>query len=488
MSQLLTVIVFLPLVAAVLCALAPKGNPGLPKWIAAVFSAVDLGLVVYLITGFDRSTGAMQFVEEVPWITQANITYALGIDGISLPLLFLSALLTLLAVLASWKIDRKPAFYFGMLMLLQVGMNGVFLALDLILFYVFWELVLVPMYFLIAQWGGPRREYASLKFFLYTLAGSVFMLVGIIALYLYTGSFDVRALVDSGLPAQVQWWLFGAFFLGFAVKVPLFPVHTWLPDAHVEAPTAGSVLLAGVMLKMGTYGFIRIAVPILPEGFAAWQMFIAVLAVISIVYGAAAAFAQTDAKKLIAYSSVSHMGFAMLGIASGTVAGMNGAMAVNVSHGFVTGMLFLVFGMMYDRLHTREISKISGVLAAMPAIGGLFAFASFASLGLPGLSGFVGEFLSLMGSWQSTAIPHWMTVAAAVGVLLGAAYMLWLMQRSILGTPSETVAEHASPIRAIEVLSVVPLVVCIVVMGVYWSSLLAYVDPAVRVLFGTMGA
>lgn len=485
--MLLTIIVFLPLVGVALCALAPKGQPGLPKWIAAAVSALDLGLVVYLMTLFDRTSGQMQFIEKASWIPQANIFYSLGVDGISLPLLFLSALLMFVSVLASWRIKEKPAFYFAMLMLLAVGLNGVFLSLDLILFYIFWELVLVPMYFLIAQWGGPRREYASLKFFIYTLAGSVFMLVGIIALYLLTGTFDVRALVDSGLPESTQWWLFGAFFLGFAVKVPIFPFHTWLPDAHVEAPTAGSVLLAGIMLKMGTYGFIRIALPILPEGFEAWQFAIAVLAVISIVYGAATAFAQTDAKKLIAYSSVSHMGFAMLGIASGTAAGIDGAMAVNVSHGLVTGMLFLVFGMMYERLHTREISKIAGVMAVMPVIGGLFAFASFASLGLPGLSGFVGEFLSLMGAWQSTGIPHYLVVIGAVGVLLGAAYMLWLLQRSILGKPSELVAEHGSRITAVELLSVAPLVVLIVVMGVYWSSLLSFVDPAVGVLLKAVG-
>jgi len=485
--MLLTLITFIPLVGVLLIGLVPKSNTTLPKWIAAVVSAVDLGLVIWLMTMFERGESAMQFVENFTWIPQASIFYTLGVDGISLPLLFISALLLFLAVLASWRVENKPKAYFAMLMLLAVGLNGVFLALDLILFYIFWELVLVPMYFLIARWGGERREYASLKFFIYTLAGSVFMLVGIIALYLLKGSFNVVELIDAGLPANVQWWLFGAFFLGFAVKVPLFPFHTWLPDAHVEAPTAGSVLLAGVMLKMGTYGFLRIALPILPEGFASWQLAIVVLAVISIIYGAITAFAQTDAKKLIAYSSVSHMGFAMLGIGSATIAGINGAMAVNVSHGFVTGMLFLVFGMLYDRLHTREISKISGVMVAMPVIGGLFAFASFASLGLPGLSGFVGEFLSLMGSWQSAAIPYYLTVIAAVGVLLGAAYMLWLLQRSILGKPSELVEKNAEPLRVNEFLSVAPLVVLIVVMGLYWSSLLVFTDPATSVLVQVVG-
>ena len=486
--MLLTIIVFLPLVAILGCALVPKSMASAPKWIAATVATVDLALVGHALANFDWGSGTMQFEEIYQWIPLANINYHLGVDGISLPLLFLSALLTLLAVIASWKIDKKPKLYFAMIMLLQVGMNGVFLAQDLILFYVFWELVLVPMYFLIAEWGGPRRQYASLKFFLYTLAGSVFMLVGIIATYLYAGSFNIQELMHVGLPEGVQFWLFGAFFLGFAVKVPLFPFHTWLPDAHVEAPTAGSVLLAGVMLKMGTYGFIRIALPLFPEGFAKWQLAIGILAVISIIYGAACAFAQTDAKKLIAYSSVAHMGFAMLGIASGTVAGIDGAMAVSISHGFVTGMLFLVFGMMYERLHTREIKKISGVMAAMPVIGGLFCFASFASLGLPGLSGFVGEFLALVGSWQSTAWPQWLTVIAAVGVLLGAAYMLWLLQRIIFGKESEAVKEVVASknntIKAYELISVIPLIVLIIGMGVYWSGLLNLVDPVVQALFG----
>ena len=263
--------------------------------------------------------GGRQFAEKVAWIPQFHINYSMAVDGISLPMLILSALLTFLAVVASWKVDSKPKFYFAMLLLLQVGTNGVFLALDFVLFYVFWELVLIPMYFLIAQWGGPRREYAAIKFFLYTLLGSVFMLVGIVMLYLKTGSFDMIRLAAIGhlLPAGLQWWLFLLFFLGFAVKVPVWPLHTWLPDAHVEAPTAASAILAGTLLKMGTYGFLRVSLPILPAGFLAWQWFLAVLAMISIVYGAAVAFAQTDIKKLVAYSSVSHMGFAMLGIAVG---------------------------------------------------------------------------------------------------------------------------------------------------------------------------
>jgi NADH-quinone oxidoreductase subunit M len=490
----LTLIVFLPLAGAAACALLPKDRLAWPRWVAATFAAVDLGLVAFLVVAFSRR-GGLQFAENVPWIVLPQshlvINYHLAVDGISLPMLVLSALLTLLAVVASWKIDKKPAFYFSMLMLLQVGMNGVFLALDFVLFYVFWELVLVPMYFLIAQWGGERREYAAIKFFLYTLLGSVFMLVGIVALYLHTGTFDIVRLQALGhnLPAGVQWWLFLAFFLGFAVKVPIWPFHTWLPDAHVEAPTAASALLAGVLLKMGTYGFLRISLPILPAAFHQWQVFLTVLAAISIVYGAAVAFAQTDLKKLVAYSSVSHMGFAMLGIAAGTAIGFNGAVAVMFSHGLVTGMLFFMVGMVYDRAHTREISKLSGLAGQMPVIAGLLAFASFASMGLPALSGFMGEFLSLLGAWQAWAGSStvWIVAFGSLGVLLGACYILWMLQRVVLGQPSYLIAD-CPDISGREIFVAVPLVALIVAVGVNWSLLLRFVDPAVRVLEKLVGA
>ena len=491
---MLTLIVFLPLVGAAICALLPKDRLTWPRWVAAFISAVDLGLVAFLVVAFSRR-GGLQFAEKVPWISLPQshllINYSLAVDGISLPMLVLSALLTFLAVIASWKIDKKPSFYFAMLMLLQVGMNGVFVALDFVLFYVFWELVLVPMYFLIAQWGGERREYAAIKFFLYTLLGSVFMLVGIIALYLKTGSFDIVHLQAIGhtLPAGLQWWLFLAFFLGFAVKVPIWPLHTWLPDAHVEAPTAASVILAGVMLKMGTYGFLRISLPILPGAFHQWQITLTVLAAISIVYGAACAFAQTDLKKLVAYSSVSHMGFAMLGIAAGTAAGLDGAMAVNFSHGLTTGMLFFMVGMVYDRAHTREISKLSGLAGQMPAIAGLMAFASFASMGLPALSGFVGEFLSLLGAWQAWAGSWaiWLVAFSSLGVLFGACYILWMLQRVVLGQPSYIIADSPD-ITGRELFVAAPLVVLIVAIGLNWNLLLRFVDPAVRVLAKAVGA
>ena len=483
----LSVIIFLPLVGAALIALLPKSRPGLPRKVALAVTLIDLAFTAAVVVAFDAANPAVQFIEKFTWVPQANIQYFLGVDGISLPMLVLSSLLSVLAVLASWKMENRPSFYFAMLLILEVGMNGVFCALDFVLFYVFWELVLVPMYFLIAVWGGDRREYAAIKFFLYTLFGSVFMLVGILALYLHPagGTFDMLKLTAAGFPATFQWWVFAAFFLGFAVKVPVWPLHTWLPDAHVEAPTAASVLLAGVLLKMGTYGFIRVSLPILPQAFDVWAPYIAILAAISIVYGAAVAFAQADLKKLVAYSSVSHMGFVMLGIASGTVAGLDGAMAVNFSHGVVTGMLFLLVGMVYERTHTRKIAEVSGLSAQMPVAAGMLAFASFASLGLPALSGFVGEFLSLLGAWQSN-LSRVVVIASAFGVLLAAAYMLWMVQRVVLGTPSAAVKGQLDLSR-LEIVTLVPLVVLTVVVGVWWDSLLRFVDPAVRALLASMG-
>jgi NADH-quinone oxidoreductase subunit M len=456
-------------------------------------AALNVVLCVFLLTSY-RFAGGMQFEFARPWIPQIGMSYHVGVDGLSLPLVVLAAVLTLLAVIASWKIDVKPKLYFAMLMLLSVGMIGVFCALDLILFYVFWELVLVPMYFLINQWGGVRRQYAAIKFFLYTFFGSVFMLVAIVALYLVAGTFDIVALQQAGselgafVPYGLQWWIFAAFLLAFAIKVPIWPLHTWLPDAHVEAPTAGSVLLAGIMLKMGTYGFLRIALPILPDAFRWFQPIIAVLAVISIIYGAAVAFAQTDVKKLVAYSSVSHMGFAMLGIASGTAIGFAAAMAVNISHGLTAAMLFFLVGMIYERTHTRKIKELSGIAAQMPIYAAIFAFVSFASMGLPLLSGFIGEFLSIVGAWEGFAAfdMQWLVVLAAIGILLGGAYTLWLIQRMIFGDPSEAV-EGQKDMSLREILTIAPLAIASIAFGVYWAFLLNYIDPAAQVLAQMVG-
>jgi len=489
---MLTLIMFLPLIGVLACALLPKAAQGAAKWIALFLSAINVVLSFMLLMSY-RFGGGIQFETMIKWIPQINMHYHVGVDGFSLPMVILATVLMFLAVLASWKIDVKPKLYYAMLMLLSVGMVGVFCALDFVLFYVFWEIVLVPMYFLISQWGGARRNYAAIKFFLYTFFGSVFMLVGIIALYLATGSFDIIALQNAELPAFLpygfQWWVFAAFLLGFAIKVPLWPLHTWLPDAHVEAPMAGSVLLAGIMLKMGTYGLLRIAIPILPEAFEWWQPIIAVLAVISIVYGGAVAFAQKDIKKLIAYSSVAHMGFAMLGIAAGTAIGFAAAMAVNVSHGLTTGMLFFLFGMLYDRTHTRKIKDYSGLAAKLPVYAGLFVFASFASMGLPLLSGFIGEFLSLVGAWEGFAKfdMQWLVIPAAIGILLGGAYTLWLLQRTIFGEPSEIV-EGLKDLSFREILVVAPLAIASLALGVYWAFLLDIVDPAATALARLIGA
>ena len=483
---ILSLIVFLPLLGAVSMMLVPASRPTWPRVIALVVSAVTFATAVYVVVTLQPG-GGMQYVERHLWIPVANIYYYLGVDDLSVLLVGLSTLLTFIAVIASWKTDKRPKFYFAMILLLATGTNGVFLALDFVLFYVFWELVLVPMYFLIAVWGGERRAYAAVKFFLYTMLGAVIMLVGILALYLHPmgGTFDMVELVDRGFPADFQWWVFIAFFLGFAVKVPIWPLHTWLPDAHVEAPTAASALLAGILLKMGTYGFLRIALPILPQAWQQWSPYIAVLAVISIVYGALVAFAQTDLKKLVAYSSVSHMGFAMLGIAAGTAAGLDGAQAVNISHGFLSAMLFLCVGMIYERTHTRKIAEVSGLSGQMPVLAGLFAFASFASLGLPGLSGFVGEFLSLMGAWQS-ALSSAFTIVAAIGVLLGAAYMLWMVQRVILGEPSDSVIGIPdASLRELTVLA--PLAFLSLLMGVWWFWTLQHFDAYSRELVRVLG-
>jgi len=493
-TLVLTLIIVLPLVGVVLTALLPKRIEAAAKWLALVVTGANFGLAAWQLVRVGLGDG-MKLETSLPWIPQISVNYHIGVDGLSLPLLVLSTLLFFLAVLASWKIEVKPRFYFSMLCLLSLGLNGVFTALDLVLFYVFWEIVLVPMYFLISQWGGERRQYAAIKFFLYTFFGSVFMLVGIVALYILTGSFDIIALRElvaaklggAGAFGSVQWWIFAAFFLGFAVKVPVWPLHTWLPDAHVQAPTAASVLLAGVMLKMGTYGFLRIAVPILPDAFAAWQLPLAILAVISILYGAIVAFAQKDVKKLVAYSSVSHMGFAMLGIAAGNASGFNAAMAVNISHGLTTGALFFLVGMIYERTHTRKIKELSGIAAQMPRYAGIFCFISFASMGLPLLSGFVGEFLTIVGSWESASIPPIITILAGIGILCGGAYMLWLMQRSIFGEPSALV-EGQKDLNLREITVLVPLMVLVLAIGLYWNLILYFTDPVASSLAKLLGA
>ncbi|MCL2438213.1 MAG: NADH-quinone oxidoreductase subunit M [Coriobacteriia bacterium] len=491
---MLSLIVFLPLVGVLLCALLPKRFELYAKYVALTVTLANFGLAAWMLVVHGRGEGIL-LEKSFTWIPQINVNYHIGLDGLSFPILVLSTLLFVLAVLASWRISEKPRLYFSMLCLLSLGLNGVFAALDLVLFYVFWEIVLVPMFFLISQWGGIRRRYAAMKFFLYTFLGSVVMLVGIVALYILTGSFNMielqqlapAAFGGDGSLWSVQWWIFLAFFLGIAVKIPIFPLHTWLPDAHVQAPTAASVLLAGVMLKMGTYAFLRVLVPLMPDAFQTWQLTLGILGVVSILYGAAVAFAQTDIKKLIAYSSISHMGFAMVGIAAGTATGFNAAMAVNISHGLTTSMLFFMVGMIYQRTKTLKISELSGIAAQMPRFAGFFCFAAFASMGLPLLSGFVGEFLAVLASWESPVLPPVITVLTGIGILCGGAYMLWLLQRSIFGSPSALV-EGQKDLTLREVLVLAPLAVLVVVMGVYWYSILQFTDPFATNLARIFGA
>ena len=425
----------------------------------------------------------MQFVERFRWIPAYGIDYFVGIDGISLFLVLLTTFLGPIVILASWSISARVKEYLFFMLLLETGMLGAFVALDLFLFYVFWEVMLVPMYFLIGVWGGPRRIYAALKFVLFTMAGSLLMLVAII--YLATRNsqvtqvltFDLLKIYNLQLPYEEQIWLFLAFALSFAIKVPLFPFHTWLPDAHVEAPTAGSVILAGVLLKLGTYGFLRFAIPLFPEAALAAAPFIIALAVIGIVYGAMVAMMQADLKKLVAYSSVSHLGFVMLGLFAFNLQGIQGAIYQMLNHGLSTGALFLIVGMIYERRHTRMIDDFGGLWKQMPIFSAFFLVVTLSSIGLPGLNGFVGEFLILLGSFQAS--PFW-TAGAASGVVLGAIYMLWMFRRVIFGPLSRPENQNLKDIGAREIAILIPILILIFFMGIYPRPFLARMQPAVE--------
>ena len=480
-DHILSLVIFTPLAGAFLVLLLPRGSGEAARRLALLASAAAFVLSLVPLASFDRGTHVMQFRESVPWIPSWGVNYAVGVDGISLLLILLTTLLSLVAVLSSWSAVRERVKeYMASMLVLETAMLGVFAANDLFLFYVFWELELIPMYLLIGIWGGPRRRYAAIKFFLYTLAGSVLMMVAILALYWHSGdprTFDIQALAAAapGFSPRMQFWVFWALFLGFAFKVPMFPFHTWLPDAHVEAPTAGSVILAGVLLKMGTYGFVRFALPLCPDTALdpVTVRILVTLAAVAIIYGALVAMMQKDMKKLVAYSSVSHMGFVMLGIFAYNVQGISGGILQMINHGIVTGALFLVVGMIYERRHTRIIAEFGGIARVMPLFAVFFSVFTLASIGLPGTNGFVGEFLILLGAFASAYRPA--AVVGAVGIILGAAYMLWLYQRVAFNPLDREENRDLPDLNLREAVTLAPLLVL-----VFWIGL--YPDPFLDIL------
>ncbi len=437
-----------------------------------------------LVFKFLRGTPDFQFVEKLTWIKSLGVSYFVGIDGMSLLLIILATVITFIGILSSWTaITQRVKEYYIFMLLLEVGMLGVFISLDVFLFYVFWEIMLVPMYFLIGIWGGERRLYAAIKFFLYTLCGSVLMLLGILTIYYQAGAqlghytFNMLEWYTVSIPQNTQWWVFLAFFVGFAVKVPMFPFHTWLPDAHVQAPTAGSVILAGVLLKMGTYGFARISMPLLPWATVKFVPFMVVLAIIGIIYGSLVAMVQKDMKKLVAYSSVAHLGFVMLGLYALNAQGITGGILQMINHGISTSGLFLCVGIIYERRHTRMISEFGGLSKQMPVFAVFYAIMTMSSLGLPGLNGFIGEFLILVGAFKA----NWMYAAwATTGIILGAGYLLWLFQRVMFGPLDNPKNEKLPDLSVREIFVMLPLVVWAFWIGLYPKPFIEILEPSVN--------
>ncbi len=481
----LSFLTFVPLVGAILLMFFDRRAETGMRWFALVFMLIDFvgSLVVYFL--FDPATGTMQLGEQHVWVATWGISYKIGIDGISLFLVLLTTLLGPIVILASWTdIKLKVREFLISLLVLQTGMIGVFVALDLFLFYVFWEIMLIPMYLLIGVWGNPARKlYAAIKFVLYTIVGSLLMLVAILVLYFMAGNatgeytFDLMKLLDFNVPLYAQFWMFLAFFLAFAIKVPMFPFHTWLPDAHTEAPTVGSVVLAAVLLKMGTYGFIRFAIPLFPNAAQDATWWISVLALIGILYGAWVAMVQVDVKRLVAFSSVSHLGFVMLGMFAMTVEALEGSVIQMINHGLSTGALFLIVGMIYERRHTRLIEDFGGISKVMPLYAVFFMIFTLSSIGLPGLNGFVGEFLILLGTFK---VAKWYAIIAASGVIFAAVYMLWMYQRVMFGEVTNPKNLELKDLCPREVTVLVPLVVFCVWIGVYPTTFLKPMEPSVK--------
>lgn len=472
----LTVIIFLPLAGAI-AVFAVKETSA--RLIALAVTVADLLISLPLWWLFDASSGQMQFMESAVWISSPPIHYRLGLDGISLPLVLMTAVLIPLCILISWhSIQARIQSFMAMLLIMEGAMIGVFSALDFVLFYVFWEAMLIPMYLLIGVWGGPNRLYAAIKFFLYTLAGSILLLVAILVLYFHGGhTFDILQLSQGTYSKSLQFWLFLAFFAAFAVKVPMFPFHTWLPDAHVEAPTAGSVILASVLLKMGTYGFLRFSLPMLPDASHAFTPLMVVLSIIAIIYGAYMALAQPDLKKLIAYSSVSHMGFVTLGLFMFNIQGIEGAVMQMVNHGITTGGLFLCVGVIYERTHSRQIADNMGLTKPMPRYATFLVIFALSSLGLPGTNSFVGEFMVLIGTFLWSKIA---TALASLGIILAAVYFLWMVQRVAFGVPAPHMLPKLRDVNLREMVTLVPLVVLIFMIGLFPNPILTRMHPSVE--------
>jgi NADH-quinone oxidoreductase subunit M len=493
MNNILNIVCYFPLAGMIVIMFLPRQSETAIKWVANITGFIGFLVSLPLILSFNDAKyidpgSSFRFVYDISWIPMIGARYKVGIDGISMLLIMLTTLLGAISILSSWTaIKERLKEYYSFMLLLQTGMIGVFISLDFLVFYVFWEIMLVPMYFLIGVWGGPRKLYAAIKFFLYTLAGSVLMLVGILAIYFYqhdvTGvySFDILAFQKLGFPTGLQYWVFLAFFVGFAIKVPMFPFHTWLPDAHVEAPTAGSVILAGVLLKMGTYGFVRFSLPMFPWASMHFLKPMLILAMIGIIYGALVAMMQKDMKSLVAYSSVSHLGFVMLGVFAATPVALQGATLQMLNHGISTGALFLIVGIIYERRHTRMIAEYGGLSHIMPVYATVFLIMTLSSIGMPGLNGFIGEFFILQGTFAAPGL--WVYAAIAViGIVLGAAYMLWLYQRVMFGKLENPLNKALPDLNLREFATFVPLIILAFWIGLYPSYFTKFLDQPINAI------